>query len=88
MRYNKKAETENRFPAPNAVKGEVRIANVFLAASKAVIGLMTHSIAVVPDAVNNFSDAGSSLITIIGTKLAGVFGRLTGNRMLQPFSLC
>ena len=47
------------------------IANVFLAAFKAVIGLMTHSIAIVLDAVNNISDAGSSLITIVGTKLAG-----------------
>ena len=47
------------------------IANVFLAGFKAVIGLMVHSIAIVLDAVNNISDAGSSLITIIGTKLAG-----------------
>ena len=47
------------------------IANVFLAAFKAVIGIMTNSIAIVLDAVNNISDAGSSLITIIGTKLAG-----------------
>lgn len=46
------------------------IANVFLAAFKAVIGLMTHSIAIVLDAVNNISDAGSSVITITGTKLA------------------
>ena len=46
-------------------------ANVFLAAFKAVIGLLTKSIAIVLDAVNNISDAGSSLITIIGTKLAG-----------------
>ncbi|MBP0977553.1 MAG: cation transporter, partial [Oscillospiraceae bacterium] len=42
-------------------------ANVFLAAFKAVIGLMTHSIAIVLDAVNNISEAVSSLITIIGT---------------------
>lgn len=47
------------------------IANVFLAGFKAVIGLLTNSIAIVLDAVNNISDAGSSLITIIGTKLAG-----------------
>lgn len=47
------------------------IANVFLAGFKAVVGLLTHSIAIVLDAVNNISDAGSSLITIIGTKLAG-----------------
>lgn len=46
-------------------------ANVFLSALKAVIGLLSHSIAIVLDAVNNISDAASSLITIIGTRLAG-----------------
>ena len=46
-------------------------ANVLLAAFKAVIGTMTDSIAIIMDAVNNISDAGSSLVTIIGTKLAG-----------------
>ena len=46
------------------------IANVFLAAFKAVVGLLSNSIAVVLDAVNNLSDAASSIITIIGTKLA------------------
>ena len=45
-------------------------ANLFLAAFKAVTGLISHSIAVVLDAVNNLSDALSSVITIIGTKLA------------------
>ena len=47
------------------------IANVLLAAFKAVVGLATNSIAIVLDAVNNISDAGSSIITIVGTKLAG-----------------
>ena len=47
------------------------ITNVLLAAFKAVVGLMSNSIAIVLDAVNNISDAGSSLITIVGTKLAG-----------------
>ena len=46
------------------------IANVLLAAFKAAIGLLTNSIAITLDAVNNISDAGSSLITIVGTKLA------------------
>ncbi|SEK34528.1 cation diffusion facilitator family transporter [Ruminococcus sp. YRD2003] len=46
------------------------MANVFLAAFKAVVGLLSHSIAIILDSVNNLSDAGSSLITIIGTKLA------------------
>lgn len=45
--------------------------NVALAGFKAAVGLLTNSIAIVLDAVNNISDAGSSLITIIGTKLAG-----------------
>ena len=46
-------------------------ANVFLAGFKAVVGLTANSIAIVMDAVNNLSDAASSVITIIGTKLAG-----------------
>lgn len=47
------------------------LANAFLAAVKAVAGLLSHSIAVVLDAVNNLSDAASSVITIVGTRLAG-----------------
>ncbi len=47
------------------------IANVFLAAFKAVIGIISNSIAIVLDAVNNLSDVLSSVITIVGTKLAG-----------------
>lgn len=46
-------------------------ANVLLVIFKAIIGLATHSIAIVLDAVNNLSDALSSVITIVGTKLAG-----------------
>ncbi len=47
------------------------LTNVFLAAFKAVIGIISNSIAVTLDAVNNLSDALSSIITIVGTKLAG-----------------
>ena len=47
------------------------IANLFLAGFKAAVGLISNSIAVILDAVNNLSDALSSVITIIGTKLAG-----------------
>ena len=46
------------------------VANVLLASFKAVVGLLAHSVAVVLDAVNNLSDAFSSVITIIGTKLS------------------
>lgn len=47
------------------------LANLFLAGFKAVVGLTAGSIAIVMDAVNNLSDAASSVITIVGTKLAG-----------------
>lgn len=45
--------------------------NIVLAAFKAAVGVFSHSIAIVLDAVNNLSDALSSVITIVGTKLAG-----------------
>lgn len=47
------------------------LTNVFLAVFKAAIGILSNSIAVTLDAVNNLSDALSSIITIVGTKLAG-----------------
>ena len=47
------------------------LTNVMLAAFKAGVGILSNSIAVILDAVNNLSDALSSIITIIGTKLAG-----------------
>lgn len=45
-------------------------ANVLLAAFKAVVGLIAGSVAIVMDAVNNLSDALSSVITIVGAKLS------------------
>lgn len=47
------------------------LANVFLAVLKALVGVLSGSIAITLDAVNNLSDAASSVITIVGTKLAG-----------------
>lgn len=44
-------------------------ANVMLAAFKAFVGFVSNSIAVMLDAVNNLSDAFSSVVTIIGAKL-------------------
>ena len=45
------------------------IANVMLSAFKAFVGFASNSIAVTLDAVNNLSDALSSVVTIIGAKL-------------------
>ena len=44
--------------------------NVMLTVFKAIVGFTAHSTSVLLDAVNNLSDALSSVITIIGTKIA------------------
>ena len=46
------------------------VANVLLAGFKAAIGILSGSVAIVMDAINNLSDALSSVITIVGTKLS------------------
>ena len=46
------------------------VTNVLLAAFKAAVGFAVNSIAVILDAVNNLSDALSSVITIVGAKLS------------------
>lgn len=46
------------------------IANVLLAAFKAIVGIIANSVAIVMDALNNLSDALSSVITIVGAKLS------------------
>ena len=46
------------------------LVNIVLVAFKAIIGFFAGSIAILLDAVNNLSDALSSIITIIGTKLS------------------
>ena len=46
------------------------VGNFFLAAFKAFVGILTNSIAIILDAVNNFSDMLSSIVTIVGILLA------------------
>ena len=46
------------------------ISNVFLFVTKLVVGMIFQSIAVTADAVNNLTDAGSSVITLVGFKLS------------------
>lgn len=46
------------------------VVNIVLVIFKATIGFIVNSIAIILDAVNNLTDALSSIITIIGTKLA------------------
>ena len=54
------------------LSGTVGIAlNLLLSAGKLFAGLMTGSISITADAFNNLSDAGSSVVTLVGFKLAG-----------------
>lgn len=46
------------------------IVNVILAAAKFLIGTMSRSIAITGDALNNLSDAGSNIVTLVGFKMA------------------
>lgn len=45
--------------------------NIILFGTKFLAGLISHSIAITADAFNNLSDAGSSIITLVGFKMAG-----------------
>ena len=45
--------------------------NLMLGVLKVIFGLLAGSVALISDAVNNITDSSSSLITIIGTKIAG-----------------
>lgn len=69
MADNNTAENRDKIIVRTSIIGI--LANLFLASFKAVIGIVSNSIAVTLDAVNNLSDALSSVITIVGTKLAG-----------------
>ena len=44
--------------------------NVFLFVVKFAVGLVAHSVSVMADALNNLSDAGSSIISFVGVKMA------------------
>ena len=47
------------------------ITNALIAIGKVIVGLLASSIAIVSEGVNNASDALTSVLTLVGTKLAG-----------------
>lgn len=47
------------------------VTNLFLSVIKVVAGVVFHSLAITADAVNNLSDSASSIVTLVGFKLAG-----------------
>lgn len=78
MEQREEGQTMNEFaPIENRHKQIIRtsivgiVGNVLLAAFKAFVGLISNSIAITLDAVNNLTDALSSVITILGTVIAG-----------------
>lgn len=69
--YNKKYPAEGAKTAIGKLSGTVGICvNVLLAAAKFFAGILTASMAITADALNNLTDAASSLITLIGFKLS------------------
>ncbi|QNK41604.1 cation diffusion facilitator family transporter [Caproicibacter fermentans] len=46
------------------------VTNLFLFAGKITVGLLFHSISVTADAVNNLTDSASSIVTLVGFKMA------------------
>ena len=46
------------------------VVNILLFVGKLVVGLLAGSVAIIADAFNNISDAGSSVVTLIGFRLA------------------
>jgi len=69
---SKESESPETRQAYGILCGSVGIFfNILLAIGKFVAGLLSGSIAIMADAANNLSDAGSSLIVLFGFKLAG-----------------
>lgn len=48
------------------------VVNVLLSAAKLLVGTLSHSIAITGDALNNLSDAGSCIVTLVGFKMANI----------------
>ena len=72
LKDKKSVETPEARQAYGVLCGIVGIIfNVLLAVGKFIAGLLSGSIAIMADAANNLSDAGSSLIVLFGFKLAG-----------------
>ncbi len=46
------------------------IVNILLFTGKGMVGLLSNSVSILADAINNLSDAGSSIITLLGFKIA------------------
>ena len=62
------AAVRKRFGTISSVVGIAT--NIILATMKLLVGLLSSSVAIIADSANNFSDAGSSVITLVSFKLS------------------
>lgn len=69
--YGEKPAPAVRERAGRAAGGVGIATNLLLFAIKLTAGLVSHSVAILADAVNNLTDSGSSIIMLVGFKLAG-----------------
>ena len=49
-----------------------RVSNILLCAVKIITGVLISSVAILADGINNLSDAGSSIVTLLGFKLSSI----------------
>ena len=61
-------ETRAKYGMLSSITGI--IVNIFLSLVKLVIGIFANSISIISDALNNVTDAGSSIVTMIGFKVS------------------
>ena len=68
MNYKEETKQRNQLGKRAGIVGI--IVNILLAAGKMLIGILSASVAITADALNNLMDAASSIVTLIGFKLA------------------
>ena len=61
-------ETRAKYGMLSSITGI--IVNILLSAVKLIIGIFANSISIISDALNNVTDAGSSIVTMIGFKVS------------------
>lgn len=76
LRLFVKNHTDTRNPAVRTQYGKLAgitgiFCNLLLFAGKLVVGTLCKSVSITADAVNNLSDASSSVVTLLGFKFAG-----------------
>ena len=72
-RYNNSMEASSQRNKRIALTSGVGIGcNVLLVVGKAIVGILTKSVSVISDAINNLTDSLSSLVTMIGTRISAM----------------